>query len=73
LCFFDVVEVGVVEDEVGVVAGVEVDFEEELLLPPHPATAKVLARTASSVSIADSEVRFIGRAPVVCRVLGRPA
>ena len=73
LCFFVVVvDVGVVEEEV-VAAGVEVDFDEELLPPPHPATADVLARTATSVSIADSEFRFIGRAPVVFRVLGRPA
>jgi hypothetical protein len=72
LCFLVLfVEVGVVEDGV-VAAGAEVDFEEELLPPPHPATARVLASTASSVSIADSDVRFIGRAPIVSRVLGRP-
>jgi hypothetical protein len=65
-----VVVVDVVEEDV-VVAGVEVDFEEELL-PPQPATASVLARTARTVKIAESEVRFIGRAPFVFRRLGRP-
>jgi hypothetical protein len=45
-----------------VVAGVLVDFEEELpLLPPHPATAKVVARTARSVSMAVSGVRFMAQ------------
>jgi hypothetical protein len=53
-----------------VVVGV-VDFDDEELLeelpdfPPHPAIARVLARTASSVSMAVSVVLFMGRAPVV--------
>ncbi len=56
MCFVVVVDV----------EGVEVDFEEELPdLPPQPATAKVLARTARSVSIAVSDVSFMGRAPIV--------
>jgi hypothetical protein len=56
-----------------VLAGVVVDLAEELLpLLPHPATARVLARTARSVSMAVSEVRFIGRAPIVFRGLGGP-
>jgi EmrB/QacA subfamily drug resistance transporter len=57
-----------------VLVGVVVDFEVELLplLLPHPAITKVLARTAKSVSMAVSEVRFIGRAPVVFRMLGSP-
>ena len=46
--------------------GAMVDVEVEVLvLPPHPATAKVAARTASSVSMAASDVRLIGRPPVV--------
>jgi hypothetical protein len=61
------------DDVVGVlVAGALVDFEEELPpLLPHPATAKVVARTARSVSMAVSGVRFMGRAPIVARWLGR--
>jgi hypothetical protein len=43
-----------------------VDFEEELDdLPPHPATTTVLARMATSVSMAFSGVLFMGRAPIV--------
>ena len=56
------------------VEGVEVDFEEELPdLLPQPATAKVLARTAKSVRIAVSDVRFMGRAPIVSEGLQGPA
>ena len=43
---------------------------ELLALPPHPATATVAARTASSVSMAVSGVRLMGRAPIVARGLG---
>jgi len=57
--------VGVVLD-VGV--ELEVDFEEEELLP-HPATTMVLARTARAVSMAVSGVLLIGRAPIVARGL----
>jgi hypothetical protein len=46
--------------------------EGELVpLPPHPATATLLARTASVVSMAFSEVLLIGRAPIVAEGLGR--
>jgi len=50
-----------------------VDVEVELLavLPPHPATATVAAKVASSVSMAASDVRFIGRPPFVARRLRR--
>jgi EmrB/QacA subfamily drug resistance transporter len=43
-------------------------------LPPHPATAKLLARTAAAASMAVSGVLLIGRAPVVIGVrrFGRP-
>ncbi len=57
--------VGVVLD-VGV--GLDVDFEEEELLP-HPATAIVLASTATAVSMAVSGVLLMGRAPIVARGL----
>jgi hypothetical protein len=55
---------------VGVVVGV--CFEELLFEfpPPHPATTRVLATTANSVSMAVSEVVLMGRAPVVARGLG---
>jgi EmrB/QacA subfamily drug resistance transporter len=43
----------------------DVEVELLVLLPPHPATANVAARTASSVSMAASDVRFIGR-PSCC-------
>jgi hypothetical protein len=51
-----------------------VDVEVELLvvLPPHPATAKVAAKMASSVSMAASDVRFIGRPPFVALGVRRP-
>jgi EmrB/QacA subfamily drug resistance transporter len=66
LCFFAVVLVGVLL-LVGVVLVVE--DEEELLLP-HPATATVLASTASAVRMAVSGVLLMGRAPIVARGLG---
>jgi hypothetical protein len=57
---------------VGVVELLVVCVAEELPpLPPHPVTATVLARMASSVSMAVSDVRFIGRAPIIARWLGR--
>jgi EmrB/QacA subfamily drug resistance transporter len=62
LCFFVVVVVVVVV-VVGLVVVVVVD--EPPLLPPHPATATVLARTATSVRMAVSGVLLMGRAPVV--------
>ncbi len=52
-------------------AGALVVDVEELPLLPHPATAIVVARTARSVSMAVSGVRFMGRAPIVARWLGR--
>jgi hypothetical protein len=58
---------------VGVVVGllVVVVVDELPLLPPHPATATVVARTASVVSMAVSDVLFTGLAPVVPRRLER--
>ncbi len=50
------------------VAGVAVEPPD---LPPQPATARVLARTAASVRIAVSGVLLMGRAPVVVCGLGR--
>jgi hypothetical protein len=61
-----VVLVGVVLD-----FGVDVDFDEEELLP-HAATATVHARRVSSVSMAVSGVLLMGRAPVVDPRLGGP-
>jgi hypothetical protein len=46
--------------------------EEEELLLPHPATASVLASTATAVSMAVSGVLLMGRAPIVARRLGGP-
>jgi len=66
-CLWDVVVVVV---GVVVLAGGVVDLAVELPpLLPHPATARVLARTARAISIAVSDVRFIGRAPTVSRGL----
>jgi EmrB/QacA subfamily drug resistance transporter len=49
-----------------------VDLAVELpLLPPHPVTATLLARTASVVSMAVSEDFLMGRAPIVAEGLGR--
>lgn len=43
---------------------------EEVLLPPHPATAKALAVVSTSASMAVGSVRFLmGRTPVVTRGL----
>jgi EmrB/QacA subfamily drug resistance transporter len=63
-CFFGPV-VLVVEV---LVAGLAVELA---LFPPQPATATLLARTASAVSMADSGVLFMGRAPIVARGLVR--
>ncbi len=66
LCLWTVVVV--------VVAGLlVVDFVDELppLPPPHPATATVAARVATSVSMAVSGVLLMGRTPIVARRLGR--
>lgn len=52
-----------------VVAGVDVGVEE-LDFPPHADSAKLLASTAASVSIAVSGVLFMGRAPL--RIGGPP-
>ncbi len=43
-----------------------------LLLPPHPASTRVVANAARSVSIAVSGNLRIGRAPIVARGLGSP-
>ncbi len=51
--------------------GVPFDVEELSDLPPQPATARVAARTASSVSMAVSGVRFMGWTPTVARGLRR--
>jgi hypothetical protein len=61
-----VLVVGVV---VPLVAGVEVELPP---LPPQPATARVLASTATSVRMAVSGVLLMGRAPIVARGLERP-
>jgi hypothetical protein len=53
-----------------VVAGVEVDVEEPDF-PPQAASARLLASTAASVSMAVSGVLFMGRAPFFTG-LGRP-
>jgi hypothetical protein len=48
---------------------VDVALEPPLaVFPPHPAIATVAATAASSVSMAASGVRFIGRSPVVARL-----
>jgi hypothetical protein len=46
---------------------VDVEVELGVALPPHPATVTVTAKVASSVSMAASDVRFIGRLPVVAQ------
>jgi hypothetical protein len=48
-----------------VVVVLDFDDEELLLLPPHPATATVGARTARIVSMAVSGLFLMGRAPIV--------
>jgi hypothetical protein len=56
---------------VGVLLVVGLAEEEELAaLPPHPPTATLVARAATSISMAASGVLFMGRAPVVARGLG---
>jgi hypothetical protein len=65
-----VVVVGVVVAGVLLVAGWA--EEEVAALPPHPATARVAASTATVVRIAVSGV-FIGRAPKLAQVLGGSA
>gem|GEM_PF-42891 len=67
LCFFVVVVLVGVFELVGVVL---VEDEEDELLEPHPATATVLASTASAVRMAVSGVLLMGRAPIVARGLG---
>ncbi len=62
-----VVVLGVV---VLVVAGVDVEVEE-LDFPPQADSARLLASTAASVSMAVSGVLFTGRAPFLTGV-GRP-
>jgi hypothetical protein len=66
-CFFVVVVVVVAGL---LVAGVEVELLVDF--PPHPATASVAAIVASSVSMAASDVRFIGRSPVFARGFDGP-
>jgi hypothetical protein len=56
-----VVVVGVVVAGVLLVVGVALVVDDELL--PHPATAAVLARTTTVVSMAVSDVLLMGRAP----------
>ncbi len=63
-----VLVVGVLVAGVPLVLGVAVELPD---LPPQPATASVLARTAASVRIAVSGVLLMGRAPVVVCGLGR--
>jgi EmrB/QacA subfamily drug resistance transporter len=53
---------------VGVLVCVAVEL---VLLPPHPATATPLVRSARLVSMAVSEDFLIGRAPIVAEGLGR--
>jgi EmrB/QacA subfamily drug resistance transporter len=55
---------------VGVALVVGFAVDELPALPPQPATAKVLARAATSVSMAVSGVLLMGRAPIVARGLG---
>jgi hypothetical protein len=56
--------------DVDVVAGVVWELLVVLDLPPHPATTSVAESVASSVSMAASDVRFIGQPPVLARKLG---
>jgi EmrB/QacA subfamily drug resistance transporter len=56
---------------VGVALVLELVVEDEEL-EPHPATAIVLASTASAVRMAVSGVLLMGRAPIVARWLGGP-
>jgi hypothetical protein len=63
-----VVVVGVVVVGVLLVVVALVVEEDELL--PHPATAAVLARTTTVVSMAVSDVFLMGRAPDLARGFG---
>jgi len=63
--------VGVVVVGVLLVVGVVLVVDEEELLLPHPATATVLTRTATVVSMAVSDVLLMGRAPDLARGFGR--
>jgi hypothetical protein len=65
LCVVGVVVVGVL-----LVVGVALVVEEDELLLPHPATAAVLARTITLVSMAVSDVLLMGRAPDLARGFG---
>jgi hypothetical protein len=65
-----VVVVGVVVAGVLLVVGVAVVVDEDELLLPHPATAAVLARTITLVSMAVSDVLLMGRAPDLARGFG---
>jgi hypothetical protein len=62
--------VGVVVAGVLLVVGVVLVVDEEELLLPHPATATVLARMATVVSMAVSDVLLMGRAPDLARGFG---
>jgi hypothetical protein len=64
-----VVVVGVVVAGVLLVVGVALVVDEDELLP-HPATAAVLARTTTLVSMAVSDVFLMGRAPDLARGFG---
>jgi hypothetical protein len=71
LCLCVVVVGVVVAGVLLVVVGVAlVVDEDELLLLPHPATAAVLARTITLVSMAVSDVLLMGRAPGLARGFG---
>jgi hypothetical protein len=65
-----VVVVGVVVAGVLLVVGVAVVVDEDELLLAHPATAAVLARTITLVSMAVSDVLLMGRAPDLARGFG---
>jgi hypothetical protein len=52
-------------------AGLDVDVSE-LDFPPQADSARLLASTAASVSMAVSGVLFMGRAPFLSRGQGRP-
>ncbi len=70
MCLLCVLLVAVVGVLVVVAAGVVCELPVVLDLPPHPATASVAEIVASSVSMAASDVRFIGQPPVLARKLG---
>jgi hypothetical protein len=62
--------VGVVVAGVLLVVGVALVVDDDELLLPHPATAAVLARTTTVVSMAVSDVLLMGRAPDLARGFG---